>query len=79
MKARERRLLIDRDAVPAEFFDLGTGVAGRLVQRLTLYGIRMAISHPLAPLPGFCPRGERGGVFRFFPDREQAVAWLSDG
>jgi hypothetical protein len=36
------RLLLDDGALPPEFFDLSTGVAGAMVQRLTQYEIRMA-------------------------------------
>lgn len=77
-------LLIDRDALPPEFFDLSTGVAGALVQRLTQYEIRMAgvvpdVSIHSRPFQDFAREANRGRWFRFFPDREQAVAWLSAG
>jgi PadR family transcriptional regulator AphA len=75
-------LLIDQPAMPPEFFDLSTGVAGSIVQRLTMYGIRMAVVVPdpsihSGPFQDFAREANAGGVFRFFPDREQAVAWLS--
>lgn len=74
-------LLLDRHALPAAFFDLSTGVAGELVQKLVNYGIRMA-----AVVPDLAAHSERfrefareanaGRRFRFFATREEAVAWL---
>src|SRR5690606_95518 len=40
------RLLIDHEALPAEFFDLSSRVAGDLVHRITLYDIRTAFVLP---------------------------------
>ena len=77
-------LLLDRDSMPAAFFDLSTGVAGALVQRLTNYGIRVAAvvpdraSHSRA-FQQFAAEADRGSLFRFFATREQAVRWLEDG
>lgn len=76
------RLLLDQDALAPEFFDLSTGVAGALVQRLTQYEIRMAgvvpdLSIHSRPFQDFAREANRGRWFRFFPDREQAIAWLT--
>lgn len=82
IESGQRNLLIDREAMPAEFFDLSTGVAGRIVQQLTMYGIRMAAVVPdpsihSGAFQDFAREANAGGVFRFFPDRARAVAWLS--
>ena len=74
-------VLFDRTALPAAFFDLSSGFAGELIQKLTQYGIRMAA---VVPDPSRCSRSfqefvreaNRGGHFRFFPDRRDAVRWL---
>ena len=74
-------VLFDRTALPPAFFDLSSGLAGELIQKLTQYGIRMAA---VVPDPSRCSRSfqefvreaNRGGHFRFFPDRESAVQWL---
>src|SRR5690606_11297081 len=77
-------LLLDRSSLPPAFFDLSTGVAGALVQRLTNYGIRVAAvvpdraSHSRA-FQQFAAEADRGSLFRFFATREQAVRWLEDG
>lgn len=74
-------LLLDRSSMPAAFFDLSTGVAGALVQRLTNYGIRMAAvvpdraSHSRA-FQQFAAEADHGSLFRFFATREQAIRWL---
>lgn len=74
-------LLIDRDALPAGFFDLRTGIAGELAQRLTLYGIRLACVVPdltahSERFQEFAREANRGRQFRFFGSRRDAVAWL---
>lgn len=78
-----RGLLLDQGSLPPEFFDLSTGIAGALVQRLTTYGIRMAAVVPdptihSRPFQDFAREASTGRHFRFFPDREQAVEWLSE-
>ena len=74
-------LLLDDGALPAAFFDLRTGVAGEVVQRLTLYDVRMAavVPDPAAPsarFQEFAREANRGPRVRFFPTRAEAVAWL---
>ena len=74
-------LLIDRPALPPEFFDLRTGVTGELVQKLTQYGIRVACVVPdLGTQPDrfqeFAREANRGSRARFFESRDGAVAWL---
>jgi len=77
----KRGLLADRDALPPAFFDLSSGVAGELLHRLDLYGIRLA---GVVPAPAahsqrfqdFLRETNRGTRFRFFPTRAEAVAWL---
>jgi len=76
-------LLFDADALPETFFDLRTGVAGEVVQRLVNYGLRMAAVVPDPAAHGerfteFAREAARGhGPFRFFPDRAAALDWLT--
>ncbi len=77
-----RGLLLAQGSLPPEFFDLSTGVAGALVQRLTTYGVRMAAVVPdpaihSRPFQDFAREANNGRQFRFFSDREQAVRWLA--
>lgn len=77
-------ILIDRDALPAAFFDLRTGIAGERAQRLTLYGVRLA-----CVVPDLASQSERfreyaresnaGRQFRFVGSRAEAEAWLVAG
>jgi Domain of unknown function (DUF4180) len=81
IESGNRRLLVDADALPPACFDLSTGVAGAVVQQLTMYGIRMAGVVPdpsihSQPFQDFAREANAGSHFRFFPTREQAVAWL---
>jgi hypothetical protein len=74
-------LLVDRAALPAAFFDLSSGVAGELLHRLSVHGIRMAgvVPDPEAhsqPFQAFMREANRGTQFRFFINREDAVRWL---
>jgi hypothetical protein len=74
-------LLADDGSLPAAFFDLSTGVAGEMVHRLTLYGVRMAAVVPDPALHSvrfqeFAREANRGHQFRFFPTREAAIGWL---
>ena len=74
-------LLIDRPALPPEFFDLRTGITGELVQKLTQYGIRLACVVPdLHAQPErfqeFAREANRGRRARFFESKGDAVGWL---
>ena len=74
-------LLIDRAALPDAFFDLSSGVAGELLHRLSVYGIRLAavVPDPAAhsqPFQDFLREANRGKQFRFCTRREDAVHWL---
>ena len=78
------QILADRPALPPEFFDLSSGVAGELLHRLSVYGIRMAgvVPDPSVhsqPFQDFLRETNRGTQFRFFPTREAAVQWLEAG
>jgi Domain of unknown function (DUF4180) len=76
-----RGLLFDRGALPSEFFDLRSGVAGELVQKLVNYGLRLAAVVPdLEQRPlrfrEFALEANRGRQLRFCATREEAIAWL---
>lgn len=76
-----RGLLLDEGAIPAEFFDLSTGLAGELLHKLTLYRIRLAgvVPDPSIHSPrfgDFAREANRGTQYRFFPDRLAAIDWL---
>jgi PadR family transcriptional regulator, regulatory protein AphA len=74
-------LLLDRPALPDEFFDLSTGLAGELLHRLSVYHMRMAAVIPDLTVHSvnfqtFASEANRGEQFRFFPTRREAIDWL---
>ena len=74
-------LLLDDGALPPDFFDLSSGVAGELIQRVVNYGLRMAavVPDPAIHSPSFqdfTREASRSGRFRFFRTRAEAVQWL---
>ena len=76
-----RALLFDRGTLPAAFFDLSTGVAGEVAQKLVNYGIRMAA---VVPDLSACSRASassrasptRGGSSASSPPGRRPSAWL---
>ena len=74
-------LLLDEKSLPAEFFDLSSGLAGELLHRLSIYYMRLAavVPDPSAHSPhfqAFVLEANKGDQFRFFPTRQEAIAWL---
>jgi hypothetical protein len=74
-------LLLEDGALPAEFFDLSSGVAGDLLQKIANYGLRMAAVVPdpgahSEPFQDLAREASRVGHFRFFRTRAEAVEWL---
>ena len=74
-------LLYPENLTP-RFFDLSSGEAGEMLQKLRNYHIRVAV----VEAPGAEPRSQsfqalmreenQGGDFRIFADRAAALAWL---
>jgi hypothetical protein len=69
--------------LPDEFFDLSSGQAGAILQKLRNYRIRLAVVCPPGTVQFSSRFGEmvaeesRGNHFRLFESREEARAWLS--
>ena len=77
-----RALLLDEGVLPPAFFDLSSGVAGELVQRLVNYGLRMAAVVPdpgkhSGPFQDFAREASTSGPIRFFTSRDAALQWLA--
>jgi hypothetical protein len=66
----------------AAFFDLSSGEAGAILQKLRNYGIRLAIVRPPGSLPFSSRFGDllveerQGSYFQVFETRSEAWAWL---
>lgn len=78
-----RRALLYAENLPAEFFDLSSGQAGAILQRLRNYGVRLAVVCP----PGterfsthfgeMLAEEQQGRSFAVFPERTAALDWLA--
>jgi hypothetical protein len=75
------RLLLYPENLPANFFDLSSGEAGAVLQKLRNYHIRLAVVRTpdlqLSSRFGEMLADEmRGPYFRLFDERTDAEAWL---
>lgn len=69
--------------LPPAFFDLSSGDAGTILQKLRQYQVRLAVV--LEPtgarlsqrFPEILSEASRGGTFALFDTREAALAWLA--
>ena len=75
-------VLLYPENLPPLFFDLSSGQAGEILQRLRNYDIRLAIVR--TPALRLSSRFEdllvdelRGPYFRLFDERKSALAWLT--
>lgn len=76
------RIALPKSAVAEEFFKLGTGLAGEVLQKFINYGVKLALIGDYAqytskPLRDFIRESNRGRDIFFVPDEETAVARLS--
>jgi hypothetical protein len=76
------RLLVDGSNLPADFFDLSTGLAGAILQKFAVYFVRCAtVLTPEQVGKGrfyeMVLEANRGQLFRVYPDSQLAIAWLT--
>lgn len=74
-------VLVGEDALPPDFFDLSSGLAGELLHRLSIYQVRMAavvpdLSAHSSHFQAFVLEANQGDQFRFFSTRQEAINWL---
>jgi hypothetical protein len=80
---RARSALLYAPNLTAKFFDLSSGEAGAILQKLRNYRIRLAIVHtPDSPrfsskFKEMAEEESRGNYFRLFESAEAARDWLS--
>jgi hypothetical protein len=83
--AGARAALLYAENLPAAFFDLSSGQAGAVLQKLRTYGVRLAVVSPPGQVEVSTRFGEmvaeesRGRHFGLFETREAARAWLAGG
>ncbi len=71
-------IAINKSAIADDFFILSTCLAGEILQKLTNYGVRLAIfgdfsKYTSKPLKDFIYESNKGKSFYFQPDRSSAV------
>lgn len=76
------RIIIKKEAIIEEFFDLSTKIAGDILQKFVNYRVKMAIVgdfkiYSSNSLRDFIYESNRGREIFFQPDEEQAVRKLS--
>ena len=76
------RLLLHAQWLPPAFFDLRSGMAGEVIQKLANYRIRTAAVIPPDPAHSdrfreFLLEARKGSSFRVFDAEEEAVLWLA--
>ena len=85
MEHSARAVLLHDENMPEHFFDLSSGEAGAILQKLRNYHIRLAL---VAPDGSVLMTGKfremaleegRGSDFRLFEDEASAVFWLAGG
>ena len=74
-------VLLDERALPVEFFDLSSGLAGELLHKLGIYRLRLAGVVPDPTVHSirfqeFLRETNGGAQFRFFTTRQAAITWL---
>lgn len=76
-------LILTEDDLSPEFFDLSSGLAGELLQKLVNYKVRTAIIAANLEAHGerfaeLAYEHRSHGVIRFFSSRDEADAWLHE-
>mgnify|MGYP002092580416 CR=1 FL=1 len=76
-------LALDKRALPEDFFRLGTGLAGEVLQKFVNYHMKVAIfgdysAYTSKPLRDFIRESNHGKDFFFVSTMEEAVQRLTD-
>jgi hypothetical protein len=83
--AGTRAALLYAENLPEAFFDLSSGQAGAILQKLRTYGVRLAVVSPPGRVRASTRFGEmvaeesRGRHFGLFESRDAAREWLAEG
>ncbi len=82
-ESHTRSVLLYAENLTEHFFDLSSGEAGALLQKLRNYRVRLALVLPeggvrlSSMFPQMVLEESRSGYFRIFEDRGLAEAWLA--
>jgi hypothetical protein len=77
-------ILIKKEHLIPDFFDLKTGIAGEILQKFSTYGVRLAIIGDFSQnknksLSDFIYESNKGNRILFLSDRKEAIRRLSGG
>jgi hypothetical protein len=75
------KLLLSRENLPDEFFDLSTGLAGEILIKFSTYRVRAAFIVDRERIPSqhfqaLIAESNRGNEIHFCADQPEAVSWL---
>jgi arsenate reductase len=78
-----QRIVVNKGMIAEDFFDLSSGVAGEVAQKLVNYGVRLAVvgdfsGYTSKPLRDFIYESNRGKHLYFVADEEEALKKLGD-
>ena len=78
---RWKKLIVSQNQVAPEFFDLSTGLAGAILQKISNNDYQLAIvgdftMYDSEPLQAFIRESNRSGQVLFVPDLETAMGRL---
>lgn len=81
LEAGVDQLLFPLNSLAAEFFDLSTGLAGEISQKLSTYRIKTAIVVDLGAVPSqrfkeWAGECNRGNEIHFYHEQLSALGWL---
>jgi len=85
MSAGSRAALLHAENLPRTFFDLSSGEAGRILQKLRTYHVRLAVVAPAervrtsGQFSEMAAEERKSGQFAMFETRDAAAAWLVTG
>lgn len=85
ISAGSRAALLHADNLPRKFFDVSSGQAGQILQKLRTYRVRLAVVAPKdrhvtsTRFGDMVAEERRSGQFALFETREAAAAWLVTG
>lgn len=80
MENETNLLLIPGERLPAEFYQLSTGIAGAVLQKFVLYGIKCAVvldkDFGQGRFRDLLIESNRGNAFRLYTGIGEAESWL---
>ena len=79
-----RSIIIGKENITPDFFNLKTGLAGEILQKFSTYNVRLAIigdfsEYDSKSLRDFIFESNKGGRILFLTDMDKAIKMLGEG